>query len=189
VGNACVVDEIVEPAGTEIAQRLLHAVDEIAECADFPCIELQGDGLGTLLTFERQDLLGLGAIGVVCEDRMDAAPGQAQHGIPAKTATSAGDDSDGGRIRNFSRVRLDGTARLFINSPFRGPCGSSFLDRPGYISPRRWNRSRYVGVDELSAWRRRSGSPVGYGVGPLSPASTSPFDFNFNGNARCGRFG
>jgi hypothetical protein len=142
VGNACVVDEIVEPAGTEIAQRLLHAVDEIAECADFPCIELQGDGLGTLLTFERQDLLGLGAIGVVCEDRMDAAPGQAQHGIPAKTATSAGDDSDGGRIRNFSLLAAGGAAGPV--QPFQA-CGwmappdcSSTVHSAAHAAPPSW---------------------------------------------------
>src|SRR6202011_1095539 len=91
-----VVHEVIESFASPALQRLAHSRHEVVERADIARVELQGDGLGSRLTGERSYLLSLGAIGVVGEDRMDAALGKTEHGAAAEAATSAGDDRNGG---------------------------------------------------------------------------------------------
>ena len=91
-----VVHEVIEPFPSPALQRLAHSRHEVVERADIARVELQRDGLGSRLTGERGNLLSLGAIGLVGEDRMDAALGETEHGAATKAATSAGDDRNGG---------------------------------------------------------------------------------------------
>ena len=43
---------------------------------------------------QTDDLFGFGLIGIVGEDRVDAALGEAKHGVAAEPAAAAGDDGD-----------------------------------------------------------------------------------------------
>ena len=64
VGDAGIVDEIVEMFGAEFGERCAHLLDEGVERGDLPHIERQGDGLAPAFGDQGDYLFGLGAIGL-----------------------------------------------------------------------------------------------------------------------------
>jgi hypothetical protein len=101
VRDAGIVDEIVETLDPQVAERLAHAVHEIVEGTDVAGVELQGNGLLPRLGHQANDLFGFGMIGVVGKDRVDTAPGEAQHGVAAEAATATRYQSDFLDLRFF----------------------------------------------------------------------------------------
>src|SRR4026209_459765 len=78
-------------------QCIAHASDEVRKRINVARVELQGNSLCASLTDQRDDLVGLGPIRVIGEDRMNAALGQTEHGAATESTATAGHEGDAGR--------------------------------------------------------------------------------------------
>ncbi len=87
--SAGIVDEKVEPLGAQLGERAAHALGEVGEAGGMTGVELQGDGALPGLGDQSDDDLGLGGAAVVSEDGVDAALGEAEHGVAAEAAAAA----------------------------------------------------------------------------------------------------
>ncbi len=93
MGDAGIVDEIVEALGAESGQRFADAGGKGVEAGGFPDIELQRHGPAAQPGYLRDHGIGLRPGGVIGEDRIHPAPGKADNGVlRPKAAAAAGDD-------------------------------------------------------------------------------------------------
>ena len=94
VRSAGVVDEVVEAVNSHAIESLGRFFDEGVEGADFAGVQGQRHRGGTSLAGLRHDGVGLGAVGVISENRANPFSGQAEHGVASEAAAAAGDDGD-----------------------------------------------------------------------------------------------
>src|ERR1700678_4165215 len=87
-----VVHQEVKARGSEVGERVVHALDESIERRDVAGLQLQSNGLRSRVFHRGNDRLRVRAMRVIREDRVDATLREALNRTAANTTTATGDN-------------------------------------------------------------------------------------------------